>query len=104
MKTVTHLSTCNLFLFTLLIVGAPSTLADEVKSGKELMKEMLKPRTGAPFEAEFNDQMIQHHHGAIDMARTVSSRTKRPALTQLAATIVSTQEVESGEVTQWLKK
>lgn len=104
MKIIKHLSTCSLFLSIVLSGGVQSTFAAEEKPGKDPMTEMLKPLTGTPFEAAFIDQMIQHHRGATDMAGLVSSHTKRPELIKLGATITSTQELEIGELTLWLKK
>jgi uncharacterized protein (DUF305 family) len=72
--------------------------------GGDPMTASLRPLKNEKFEMSFLSQMIQHHRGAIDMAKMVSSHTKRPELNKLAEQIVSTQEKEIGELTQWLKE
>ena len=58
------------------------------------MTESLQRLTGKEFEAGFLNQMIQHHQGAIEMAKMVSSHTKRPELNEFAKKIISTQGKE----------
>ena len=67
------------------------------------MTASLRPLKNEKFEMSFLTQMIQHHRGAIEMAKMVPSRTKRPELNQLATSIIAAQEQEIGQLTQWLK-
>jgi uncharacterized protein (DUF305 family) len=68
------------------------------------MTESLQRFTGKEFETGFLNQMIQHHRGAIEMAKMVSSHTKRPELNEFANMIISMQGKEIVELTQWLKE
>ena len=68
------------------------------------MTESLQKLTDKEFEAGFLNQMIQHHRGAIEMAKMVSSHTKRPELNEFADKIISAQTKEISELTGWLKE
>ena len=72
--------------------------------GGDPMTASLRSLKNEKFEMSFLSQMIQHHRGAIEMAKTVASRTKRPELNQLAASIIAAQEQEIGQMTRWLKE
>lgn len=62
---------------------------DKIKT--EMFEEMQDVSlTEAPDEV-FLEQMIDHHEGAIDMAKLVLKYTKNPELKKLAKNIVSTQ-------------
>ena len=104
MKSSIYISTVSVLLSVLINGGIPRATAQEGKSGSDPMTESLQPLTGKKFEAGFLNQMIQHHRSAIDMAKMVSSHTKRPELNKLADNIVSMQEKEIGQLTQWLKE
>lgn len=104
MKSSIYISAVSVLLSFLINGGIPRANAQEGKSGSDPMTESLQQLTGKKFEASFLNQMIQHHRSAIDMAKMVSSHTKRPELNQLADKIVSMQEKEIAELTQWLKE
>lgn len=104
MKPSIYISAISVLLLVLINVGIPRANAQEEKSGSDPMTESLQRFTGKEFEAGFLNQMIQHHRGAIDMAKMVSSHTKRPELNEFANKIVSMQGKEIGELTQWLKE
>lgn len=72
--------------------------------GGDPMTASLRPLKNEKFEMSFLSQMIQHHRGAIEMAKMVPSRTKRPELNQLAVGIIEAQQQEIGQLTQWLKE
>ncbi len=102
--SIIYISAVCVLLSVLINGGIPRANAQEGKSGSDPMTESLQPLTGKKFEAGFLNQMIQHHRSAIDMAKMVSSHTKRPELNKLADNIVSMQEKEIGQLTQWLKE
>jgi uncharacterized protein (DUF305 family) len=65
----------------------------------------------APQAAAFNDadvrflqDMIPHHQQAIDMAKLVDGRTRRPELVKLAARITSSQDAEIRAMQAWLSR
>ena len=107
-----------LCLFTLaaLLAAAvaisPATAQDNMggmsmsKPGEMSMAEMskkLEPLKGKEFEVTFLKEMISHHQSAVDMAKMVATRTKRPELNKMATGIIADQQKEIGEMTEWLK-
>ncbi len=72
--------------------------------GGDPMTASLRSLKNEKFEMSFLSQMIQHHRGAIEMAKMVPRRTQRPELNQLAVSIIGAQEQEIGQLTQWLKE
>ncbi|MEO3867597.1 DUF305 domain-containing protein [Nonomuraea sp. B12E4] len=64
----------------------------DVMSEEDMTK--LKATKGAEFDKLFAQQMIAHHDGAIEMARTEQANGSNPQAKALAATIESTQQAE----------
>lgn len=54
----------------------------------------LKGATGAAFDRQFAQMMIDHHEGAIEMARDVQTKGSNPDVRKLAADIEKTQQTE----------
>lgn len=54
-----------------------------------------------PFDAQFIDGMIEHHQGAVDMARQVLAESERPELLDLAEAIIAAQEAEIAQMLAW---
>lgn len=67
---------------------------------------MMAPVSGTPAEADrtFLAGMIEHHRGAIDMARAYldASFAKHPEVVRLAEAIVTVQDGEIEEMEGWL--
>jgi uncharacterized protein (DUF305 family) len=63
------------------------------------------PATAAPNDADvtFTQNMIPHHQQAIEMAKLVDARTKRPQLRTLADRIVASQGQEITLMQGWLR-
>ncbi|WP_298482089.1 DUF305 domain-containing protein [uncultured Chloroflexus sp.] len=55
----------------------------------------------APYDALFIDSMIEHHEGAITMARQALQASQDERLRQLAEAIIATQEAEIRQMQQW---
>lgn len=55
----------------------------------------------APQELQFIDTMIAHHHGAVDMALLVNTRTQRDEMKSLAREILEEQRREIAQMQQW---
>lgn len=55
----------------------------------------------APFDAMFIDGMIEHHQGAIDMARDAQQQAEHAEIKQLAQEIITAQEEEMGQMRDW---
>jgi uncharacterized protein (DUF305 family) len=56
--------------------------------------DKLKAASGAAFDKQFAQMMIDHHTGAIEMAREVQKNGSNPEVKKLAADIEKTQQAE----------
>jgi len=63
----------------------------------------LEEASGAEFDRMFLEMMIEHHRGAIAMAREVQVDGSHPDVLALAADVVSDQEAEVDEMEQLLE-
>lgn len=61
----------------------------------------LKGKTGDDFDNVFISEMIDHHQGAIDMAKLAEKNAKHDEIRNLAKDIISTQAKEVNEMKQW---
>lgn len=88
-----------------LLVGLATSVFAHDPSGKvDPMNASLESLKGAEFEQSYLQQMIQHHHSGVDMAKLVSDHTKRPELQQFASKMISMQQQEIDQMTNWLKE
>lgn len=55
----------------------------------------------APYDAQFIDSMIEHHEGAITMARQALQESQDARIRQLAEAIITAQEAEIAQMRQW---
>jgi uncharacterized protein (DUF305 family) len=55
------------------------------------------------FDLRFLDAMIPHHEGAVQMAKELQQKSKRPEMIQLAKNIITTQQAEIDKMKQWQK-
>ena len=84
--------------------GAPRISGDEamMSHGSHGMQGMLSDEqidalastSGATFDAMFAEYMIEHHEGAVAMAKDVLAQGSNPEVAQLAEEIIVTQEAE----------
>jgi uncharacterized protein (DUF305 family) len=58
----------------------------------------------APYDLQFIDTMIAHHNGAVEMAKTVDSRTERAELKAFARKIIADQNKEIEQMKTWREK
>jgi uncharacterized protein (DUF305 family) len=56
--------------------------------------DKLRAANGADFDRQFAQMMIDHHNGAIEMARDVQTTGANPDVKKLAADIEKTQQAE----------
>ncbi|MEF3274658.1 MAG: DUF305 domain-containing protein [Chloroflexus sp.] len=54
-----------------------------------------------PYDARFIDSMIEHHEGAITMAKQVLQESENAQIRQLAEAIIVAQEAEIAQMRQW---
>ena len=74
---------------------------------EDMMRSMtsdLKGKTGDAFDREFLSQMIVHHEGAIEMAKIVLEKTKRPEIKKMAEDIINAQSGEIITMKGWLSQ
>jgi uncharacterized protein (DUF305 family) len=69
----------------------------------KMMREMTVPYTGSS-DVDFVRGMIPHHQGAIDMAKVQLAHGKDPAIRALAEKIITDQDKEIAQMSDWLKK
>ncbi len=69
--------------------GMPGMMSAEQMSA-------LEAATGAEFDRQWLEMMIEHHEGAVDMANTELAGGVNPESKQLATAIVAAQEAEIG--------
>ncbi len=65
------------------------------------MTTALEGKTGDEFDKQFLSEMIEHHEGAVVMARQVLATSKRPELIKLANDIISAQTTEISTMKSW---
>lgn len=65
------------------------------------MTAELENKTGDEFDASFLRLMIEHHQGAIDMARPGATNAKHQEIKDLSTAIVSDQTKEIAQMKQW---
>jgi uncharacterized protein (DUF305 family) len=80
--------------------GAPGEPAREL-SAEEAVK--IADTSYSPADARFMQDMIPHHHQAIEMAALVADRTNRPELIDVAGRINASQGDEIAFMQGWLR-
>ena len=63
----------------------------------------LADKEGDEFDKAFLSEMIEHHEGAIDMAKEVPDSAKHEELKELAEGIITAQTSEIKMMKQWQK-
>ena len=81
--------------------GAPGKPAREL-SADEAVK--IADSSHSPADVQFMQDMIPHHHQAIEMAELVAERTNRPELIDVAGRINVSQADEIAFMQQWLRE
>jgi uncharacterized protein (DUF305 family) len=60
--------------------------------------DRLSTASGAEFDRMFLEMMIQHHQGAVEMARTEVATGKNADAVRLARHIIDSQQAEIGQM------
>jgi len=81
--------------------GAPGESVREL-SAEEAVK--IADSGHSPADAQFMQDMIPHHHQAIEMAELVADRTNRPELIDVAGRINASQGDEIEFMQNWLRQ
>ncbi|MBA3924087.1 MAG: DUF305 domain-containing protein [Nostocaceae cyanobacterium] len=97
------------FILGGLVVSIAATTFDKPKtaapatSGISMsqMTASLKTKSGDDFDKAFIADMIAHHQSAIDMAKLSATNAKHQEVKDLSNNIISTQQKEITEMTDW---
>ncbi|MEO5628033.1 MAG: DUF305 domain-containing protein [Candidatus Saccharimonadales bacterium] len=65
------------------------------------MSKQLQGLNGDDYDKAFIEMMIDHHEGAVDMARLSDTSAKHDEIKQLSKNIIVAQEKEIAEMKQW---
>lgn len=82
---------------------APNMMSTDMHGAMGGMMSGLAGKSGADLEKAFLEEMIVHHEGAVEMAKTLLKGTQRPELVKLGNDIVSAQTGEIEMMRGWLK-
>jgi len=81
--------------------GAPGE-SNRQLSAEEAVK--ITSTSHSPDDTQFMQDMIPHHHQAVEMSALVADRTNRPAIIDLAGRIDASQQGEIEFMQQWLRE
>jgi len=62
---------------------------------------MGRSTQAAPFDAQFLDQMIVHHEGAVASTQAMIADSTRPELRALARDIITSQRAQLDQMRTW---
>ena len=71
-------------------------------SNYQAMMGGMNNKTGSELDQEYIKGMIQHHAGAIQMAKKIQTITKRAEVTKLASDIIISQTREQATLMGWM--
>jgi uncharacterized protein (DUF305 family) len=77
------------------------TVTNHSTMSMEDMTEELKNKSGEDFDKAFIEMMIDHHEGAVSMAKLSESRAKHDEIKQLSNDIITAQTEEIIEMRKW---
>lgn len=84
------------------MMGMHDQVDDHHRSGgMDEMVEELEEERGDSFDRAFITMMIEHHEGAIDMAKLAEDNAKHDEIKRLAKDIVTAQTKEIGMMEAW---
>ncbi|AFY96869.1 DUF305 domain-containing protein [Chamaesiphon minutus] len=71
---------------------------------QSMMMSMSLGKADAGFDRRFLDAMIPHHQGAVTMGQDLLKKSKRPEMQKLARNIITSQQAEIAQMTQWQRE
>lgn len=94
---------CGGLVVSIAATQNPQDLKDASNTGMTMtqMTESLKDKRGDAYDAAFIASMIDHHEGAIEMAKLSAERAKHDEIRQLSQDIVTAQKTEIDRMKQW---
>ncbi len=91
-------------------MDTPSTSSQMTAGSHDMQNQMdgmvsnLKDKKGEDLDLAFLEGMIVHHEGAIEMAKIVLEKTKRPEIKKMAEDIINAQSGEIITMKGWLSQ
>jgi uncharacterized protein (DUF305 family) len=95
------------FLIGGLLVSLAATTFSKPKADGMTMDDMvssLQDKKSDAYDAAFVSEMIDHHQGAIDMAKLSEKQAKHKEVKDLSKAIIEAQEKEIAEMKKWQEK
>jgi uncharacterized protein (DUF305 family) len=86
---------------TMHMMGMHSDHHSGIEMSMDGMTGRLAGKSGDDFDRAFLDGMIEHHRGAVTMAKLAQQNAKHEELKQMAAAIISAQQSEINQMQQW---
>jgi len=81
--------------------NVPMEMSPEQMRGMGMMMDPQQLANQKPFDEAFIDAMIPHHQSAIEMAQVALENSDNPKIKDLAQNIISAQQREIEQMTQW---
>jgi uncharacterized protein (DUF305 family) len=106
MDTKTLAAAIAAFLLGGFTVSVAATLEDGDEAGgsgmtMSQMNDDLREKSGDEYDAAFLALMIEHHEGALDMAKLSVERAEHAEVQRLSEEIVDAQEREIAQMRRW---
>ena len=106
MDTKTLAAAIAAFLLGGFTVSVAATLEDGDEAGgsgmtMSQMNDDLRDKSGDDYDAAFLALMIEHHQGALDMAKLSVERAEHAEVKRLSEDIVEAQEREIAQMRRW---
>lgn len=92
------------FLLGGLVVSVAATQLEDSSGSGATMSQMtddLSGKSGDAYDQAFLAGMIEHHQGALDMAKQSEERARHEEIKQLSQQIIESQEAEIARMRQW---
>jgi uncharacterized protein (DUF305 family) len=84
--------------------GMMGDSSDHMSMSMNDMADELREKSGDDFDKAFLEMMIDHHQGAVDMARETLKSAKHQELKTMANDIITAQEKEISQMKAWQKE
>jgi uncharacterized protein (DUF305 family) len=81
--------------------NVPMEMSPEQMRGMGMMMDPQQLANQKPFDEAFIDAMMPHHQSAIEMAQVALENSDNPKIKDLAQNIISAQQREIEQMTQW---
>jgi uncharacterized protein (DUF305 family) len=81
--------------------NVPMEMSPKQMRGMGMMMDPQQLANQKPFDEAFIDAMIPHHRSAIEMAQVALENSDNPKIKELAQNIISAQQREIEQMTQW---